>query len=275
MCRTVRSAGILANGSIDTLGGRTISISASRFWVVTKGEGLLTTPASRECNLTSARHRGRFWVPTVFSVCVQANDMSDDDRFDLIIIGSGSGNSIPDYLSGWKIAIVERDEVDQVEQPRLAQAAQLGVDVAAAHHDAGRGRVGAHGLGHAQRAVDVAGEWHGQAEQLGPVGVEEAARDLGQELVDQGRRRRQRRGQAVEAGRAGRQLLAVARQPEVRILAASDDVGQIVDVVTLKEIRRRAPAQLTTSPPSPGAVTARRRPLGVRRARREPIRRQR
>ena len=109
MCRTVRSAGILANGSIDTLGGRTISISASRFWVVTKGEGLLTTPASRECDLTSARHRGRFWVPTVFSVCVQANDMSDDDRFDLIIIGSGSGNSIPDYLSGWKIAIVERD----------------------------------------------------------------------------------------------------------------------------------------------------------------------
>lgn len=32
-----------------------------------------------------------------------------DEQFDLIIIGSGSGNSIPDYLSTWKIALVERD----------------------------------------------------------------------------------------------------------------------------------------------------------------------
>ncbi len=31
------------------------------------------------------------------------------DEFDLIIIGSGSGNSIPEYLSDWKIALVERD----------------------------------------------------------------------------------------------------------------------------------------------------------------------
>ncbi|MFK8024834.1 MAG: mycothione reductase [Ilumatobacter sp.] len=30
------------------------------------------------------------------------------ESFDLIIVGSGSGNSIPDYLSDWKIAIVER-----------------------------------------------------------------------------------------------------------------------------------------------------------------------
>lgn len=29
--------------------------------------------------------------------------------FDLIIVGSGSGNSIPDYLSDWNIALVERD----------------------------------------------------------------------------------------------------------------------------------------------------------------------
>ena len=29
--------------------------------------------------------------------------------FDLIIIGSGSGNAIPEYLSDWKIALVERD----------------------------------------------------------------------------------------------------------------------------------------------------------------------
>ncbi len=31
------------------------------------------------------------------------------DSFDLIIVGSGSGNSIPGYLDDWRIAIVERD----------------------------------------------------------------------------------------------------------------------------------------------------------------------
>lgn len=31
------------------------------------------------------------------------------EQFDLIIIGSGSGNSIPAYLADWKVAIIERD----------------------------------------------------------------------------------------------------------------------------------------------------------------------
>ncbi|MGH1504729.1 MAG: mycothione reductase [Acidimicrobiales bacterium] len=31
------------------------------------------------------------------------------ETFDLIIVGSGSGNSIPEYLSDWKIALIERD----------------------------------------------------------------------------------------------------------------------------------------------------------------------
>ena len=31
------------------------------------------------------------------------------EQYDLIIIGSGSGNSIPEFLDGWKIALVERD----------------------------------------------------------------------------------------------------------------------------------------------------------------------
>ena len=34
---------------------------------------------------------------------------TDIEEFDLIVIGSGSGNSIPEYLSEWKIALVERD----------------------------------------------------------------------------------------------------------------------------------------------------------------------
>lgn len=39
----------------------------------------------------------------------EANSSSESDEvFDLIIIGSGSGNSIPDHLSDWNIAIVER-----------------------------------------------------------------------------------------------------------------------------------------------------------------------
>jgi mycothione reductase len=33
----------------------------------------------------------------------------DAEPFDLIIVGSGSGNAIPAYLEGWRIAIVERD----------------------------------------------------------------------------------------------------------------------------------------------------------------------
>lgn len=36
-------------------------------------------------------------------------DTSEPTTFDLIIIGSGSGNSIPEYLSHLKIALVERD----------------------------------------------------------------------------------------------------------------------------------------------------------------------
>ncbi len=31
------------------------------------------------------------------------------EQFDLIIVGSGSGNSIPDHLAEWKVALVERD----------------------------------------------------------------------------------------------------------------------------------------------------------------------
>ena len=41
--------------------------------------------------------------------CIQlVSDNMDNEQFDLVIIGSGSGNSIPEYLSDWNIAIVER-----------------------------------------------------------------------------------------------------------------------------------------------------------------------
>jgi mycothione reductase len=35
--------------------------------------------------------------------------VSAPEQFDLIVVGTGSGNAIPDFLSDWKIAIVERD----------------------------------------------------------------------------------------------------------------------------------------------------------------------
>ncbi len=50
---------------------------------------------------------GRFPTPIWLHACVTDN-ANDIEHYDLIIVGSGSGNSIPDYLSDWKIAIVER-----------------------------------------------------------------------------------------------------------------------------------------------------------------------
>jgi mycothione reductase len=47
--------------------------------------------------------RGGCWLHLLVS-----DNTSNTENFDLIIIGSGSGNSIPDYLSDWNIAIVER-----------------------------------------------------------------------------------------------------------------------------------------------------------------------
>ncbi len=47
----------------------------------------------------------------MFTDAVQTADdgtAENTEHFDLIIIGSGSGNSIPEYLADWKIAVVER-----------------------------------------------------------------------------------------------------------------------------------------------------------------------
>ncbi len=38
-----------------------------------------------------------------------SNSETGTETFDLIIVGSGSGNSIPSYLDDWKVALVERD----------------------------------------------------------------------------------------------------------------------------------------------------------------------
>jgi mycothione reductase len=72
--------------------------------------------------------------------------VSTPEQFDLIIVGTGSGNAIPDFLGDWKIAIVERDvfggtcinrgcvpskmfvlPADVLEEAR--HAARLGIDI--------------------------------------------------------------------------------------------------------------------------------------------------
>ena len=39
---------------------------------------------------------------------IVTDNESNIETFDLIIVGSGSGNSIPEYLADWRIAMVER-----------------------------------------------------------------------------------------------------------------------------------------------------------------------
>ena len=58
----------------------------------------------------------------------------------------------------------------------------------------------------------------------------ELRRDLVQPAVDEGRRPVEGRAQAVEAGGARGERLAVARQLEARVDAVPHDVGEIVDV---------------------------------------------
>lgn len=55
-------------------------------------------------------------IPVAIGLSVAVSNATTDrqangttEEYDLIIVGSGSGNSIPAHLAGWRIAIVERD----------------------------------------------------------------------------------------------------------------------------------------------------------------------
>lgn len=52
---------------------------------------------------------GTFHAHIRLSVAVTESMTDQPEQFDLIIVGSGSGNSIPEYLAEWKIALIERD----------------------------------------------------------------------------------------------------------------------------------------------------------------------
>jgi mycothione reductase len=53
--------------------------------------------------------RGGRISPAGVLTCLVSDPAPAVDTFDLIIVGSGSGNSIPDFLDDWNIALVERD----------------------------------------------------------------------------------------------------------------------------------------------------------------------
>jgi mycothione reductase len=52
---------------------------------------------------------GRNRPRVVLTLVVSDTSRQSPESFDLIIVGSGSGNSIPDYFADWNVALVERD----------------------------------------------------------------------------------------------------------------------------------------------------------------------
>ena len=98
------------------------------------------------------------------------------------------------------LAAVQRDDVDEVEQARLGQLAQLGVDEAAAQRD-GDGRiVRLDRLRDAQRAVHRAGEGHRQQHHVWARGARAPRARGAAAFVDEVGRRGQRLRQRLELG---------------------------------------------------------------------------
>ncbi|MFO0632956.1 MAG: hypothetical protein U0168_08915 [Nannocystaceae bacterium] len=146
------------------------------------------------------------------------------------------------------LAVVERDEVDQIEQRRLGQRAQLGVDVAAAQRDHRPRRRRAQASGQPQRAQQVAGKRHRQAHELGLVLLPQRVGELVDHGVDD-------RGWSLERGvdrrkarRRRGQAFAVARQLEVRVDAVADRIGDVVDEQAREVLGAIEHAQLSERP---------------------------
>ena len=125
---------------------------------------------------------------------------------------------------------VQRHEVDEVEQARFLQFAQLRVDEAPAERDAGVRPFGLDGLGDPQRPVDGAWKGNRQQHQVWGVPGQYVPREVGQCPVQQVRRCGQRIGQGVEVGLAGGQSFGVADELKARVHRVADHVGQVVEV---------------------------------------------
>ena len=128
------------------------------------------------------------------------------------------------------LAVVERDVVEIIEDARLFQLAQFGIDVAAAEHG---DDVRVHGLDrlrHAEGGIDRAGEGHGEQHDVWTVAVngrqgqffEGASISVGG--CGQGS------GQRFEGRLAARQRFGVADEFETRIDRLAQHVGEIVQI---------------------------------------------
>jgi hypothetical protein len=124
------------------------------------------------------------------------------------------------------LAGVEREVVEVVEHARLAQLAQLGVDIAAAQRRDDVRVPRLDGLGDAEGGIDRAREGHRRQHQRRAVAFHGLQRQALQRAVDQVRRR----GQRLEGGLALRQLLGVAHELEARVDGVAQHVGQVVQV---------------------------------------------
>ena len=161
-------------------------------------------------------------------------------------------------IQEWPLAVVERYVVEVVEDTRLAQRAQLRVDPAAAEHEFRGGRRLAQHSCHAKGAVNVARERRRHPDDVGPVGCDQVARERRERFVHERRLAVERRSERLEGRRARGQLLAVARELEVRIDALSPDVGEVVDVEA-REITRLVRRAEAAERPRERVVAARRR----------------
>jgi hypothetical protein len=96
------------------------------------------------------------------------------------------------------LAVVERDVVEIVEDPRLGEFAQLGIDEAAAEHGDDGAVVGLDRLGDAEGAIDIAGKGRRHQHHIGRVSPHGVQRQLAQRAVDQVLRRGQCLRQRIE-----------------------------------------------------------------------------
>lgn len=69
--------------------------------------GRLSVDGAQPSSTRMGSNRAAAWLDGLVSG-TDSTTTPEMETFDLIIIGSGSGNSIPSYLDDWKIAIVER-----------------------------------------------------------------------------------------------------------------------------------------------------------------------
>jgi hypothetical protein len=128
------------------------------------------------------------------------------------------------------LAVVEHDVVEEIEDARLGEFAQLGVHEAAAQHGDNLRVARLDRLGDAEGAIDIAREGRGEQHHLRRMARHGGQRQFAQRGVDQVLRRRQRLRQRLEAGLALRQRFGIAHELEARVDRFAQHVGDVVEV---------------------------------------------